>query len=453
MPAAKKKVADGTLAADDGKVWRRPMNEPKYAIATEMRKRDGAQNQDCGAAERLLMADGNFAYVAAIADGVSCCDRPREAASLAVSHFRRAIEDTSLSELADSSMRAGWLKSWNAALEEEVLHRANDGYSTFCALAVIPFTDESGYGVLSINVGDSSSFLVSREDSRCVSLKPSDGGRRNSSDDGLVRGVGLGHRDGPLMDMEWHTYPASFSGFFWVGCDGVFNYVAGSDLRDMCISGATPFRELPQRALDLSMDEGRRQGKRSLDNATAAVVGVNVDEGPVPRAAAVPVESNLDGRLMRRRPARIILIAVLCTLALLMIGTIASYLLFGCRRGAVRTSPETVAEPSPDGEAVTEVQKAERKAAKPAVQAAFPEKGNAAPVSVALPEIAPPAIGPARPSAPLSVQDGANPASAASASGGAPDTVSPPSEARRETAPSPSSPAIKALNAPKDQAK
>lgn len=257
------------------------MNEPKYAIATEMRKKDGAQNQDCGAAERLLMADGNFAYVAAIADGVSCCEMPREAASLAISHFRRAMEDTSLQELSNASLRPNWLKTWNDALDDDIRSRVRDGYATFCALAVIPFPGETGYGVLSLNVGDSSSFLVSAADSRCVSMKPSDGGRRNSGDDGLMRGVGLSHRDGPLMDMDWRTYPAGFSGYFWVGCDGVFNYVAGSDLREISLGGKYAFRELPQGALAASMAEGRRQRKRVLDNATAAVVGVNVPESPL----------------------------------------------------------------------------------------------------------------------------------------------------------------------------
>lgn len=256
------------------------MNEPKYAIATEMRKKDGAQNQDCGAAERLLMADGNFAYVAAIADGVSCCEMPREAASLAISHFRRAIEDTSVQELSDASLRPNWLKTWNDALDDDIRSRVRDGYATFCALAVIPFPGETGYGVLSLNVGDSSSFLVSAADSRCVSMKPSDGGRRNSGDDGLMRGVGLSHRDGPLMDMVWRTYPADFSGYFWVGCDGVFNYVAGSDLREISLGGKHAFRELSQVVLAASMAEGRRQRKKVLDNATAAVVGVNVPESP-----------------------------------------------------------------------------------------------------------------------------------------------------------------------------
>ena len=266
------------------------MNEPKYAIVTEMRKRDGAQNQDCGAAERLLMADGNFAYVAALADGVSCCDRPREAASLAISHFRRAIEDASIEELSDDAMRTRWLESWTSALDEEVGRRARDGYATFCAIAVLPYPEEKGYGVLSLNVGDSSSFLVTPQDSRCVSMKPSDGGRPNSGDDGLLRGVGISHRGAPLIDMDYRTFPAGFSGYFWVGCDGVFNYVMGSDLRELCADGKFAFRELPQAVLALSEREGRRLGKKALDNATAAVVGVNVPETRMAPVASTDVK-------------------------------------------------------------------------------------------------------------------------------------------------------------------
>lgn len=266
------------------------MNEPKYAIATEMRKRDGAQNQDCGAAERLLMADGNFAYIAALADGVSCCDRPREAASLAISHFRRAIEDASIQKFSDGEMRARWLDSLTAALDDEVERRARDGYATFCAIAVLPSPDGTGYGVLSLNVGDSSSFLVTPHDSRCVSIKPSDGGRPNSGDDGLVRGVGISHRDAPLIDMDYRTFPADFVGYFWVGCDGVFNYVMGSDLRDLCTGGKFAFRELPQAVLALSEREGRRLGKKALDNATAAVVGVNVPETRMAPVASTDVK-------------------------------------------------------------------------------------------------------------------------------------------------------------------
>lgn len=439
------------------------MNEPKYSIATEMRKRDGAQNQDCGAAERLLMADGNFAYVAAIADGVSCCEMPREAASLAISHFRRAIEDTSFKELSDPSMRAGWLKSWNDALDEEVSGRVRDGYATFCALAVVPFPEDGGYGVLSLNVGDSSSFLVTGDDSRCVSMKPSDGGRRNSGDDGLMRGVGLDHRDGPLMDAEWHLYPADFSGYFWVGCDGVFNFLAGSDLRDLCLSGKNVFRELPQRALDLSMDEGLRQGKRALDNATAAVVGVNVAEG---RTQSAPVGvGNAGGGTTGRRGRgvwRRIWLAMAISLAVLAFAAMV-FLVVHLLNGSGKTG--VPAEPNHEGEqpaAVKGVPDAHASGVGEAAHvesAASDESDNAASVPIPLPEIKPPSV--AAPAAVIQSQ-AAHAAPTADLGGGQSPAVAGSENAQgtveatrrgRDAAPSPSSPAIKANKASKGHSK
>lgn len=268
------------------------MNEPRFAFATETR--DKANNQDGGVAERLIMADGNFAYVAAVADGVTNCEFPREAATLALSALRRAVEAATTDILSDAAGRAVWLRDWTEGLDDVVKRRAADGFSTLAALLLFRTSpeegDESGWGLVSLNVGDSPSFLVSPAVSGCMSLRPDEGERKNAADGGgLARAVGLPRGDGiPLLDVGYQMFPAGFIGWFWVGSDGVFNFVMGGDLRELCLGGAHSFRHLPNEALNLSLKEAQLSRKRKLDNATVALIGLNVPEKAEPTFDQIP---------------------------------------------------------------------------------------------------------------------------------------------------------------------
>ena len=293
------------------------MTEPRFAFATETR--DKNENQDGGVAERLLMADGGFAYLACVADGVSQCESPREVSAMALSALRRAIEDASAETLADASLRAEWVGAWSRALADAVRRRVSDGFSTLCALVLfeLPAAQRGPgewWGLVSINVGDSQSFLVSPAREGCASLRPPDGGRGHSHPGGgLARAVGMAGT--PLLDISFATYPQDFTGWFWVGSDGVFNFVMGSDLREFCLVGVQPFRKLPNAVLDLSLSEGRASRRRKLDNATVALLGLNVPEGAetTPDAVVVAAWQKVRARRPRRWPR--VLLSLLLVLA------------------------------------------------------------------------------------------------------------------------------------------
>lgn len=301
------------------------MIEPRFAFSTETR--DKKENQDIGTAERLLMADGAFAYLACVADGVSQCESPREVAGLALSALRRAVESATLSQLTDSTAREQWLALWSQNLTSEVKRRVSDGFSTLCALLLfaIPDGDESEpreWGLISINVGDSSAFLISPSVDGSQSLRPEEGGRRNSAaGGGLSRAVGM--LSSPLFDISYRTFPRDFIGWFWVGSDGVFNFVMGSDLRQFCLNGRESFRKLPNVVLDLSLSEGRASRRAKLDNATVALLGLNVPEGPIPTID----ETFLKSRKPNRLP--IFILTILAVLILTIVGLVIYYFVSG----------------------------------------------------------------------------------------------------------------------------
>lgn len=294
------------------------MIEPRFAFATETR--DKNENQDIGTSERLLMADGTFAYLACVADGVSQCESPREVAGLALSALRRAVESATLSQLVDSSAREQWLALWSQDLTAEVKRRVSDGFSTLCALLLfaIPDGGESEpreWGLVSINVGDSSAFLISPSVEGSQSLRPEEGGRRNSAaGGGLSRAVGM--LSSPLFDISYRTFPRDFIGWFWVGSDGVFNFVMGSDLRQICLHGRESFRKLPNMILDLSLKEGLASKKSKLDNATVALLGLNVPEGAVP---------TIDAILFKPRKSRGLHIFILSSLLILFLALVGFF--------------------------------------------------------------------------------------------------------------------------------
>lgn len=297
------------------------MIEPRFAFSTETR--DKKENQDVGTAERLLMADGAFAYLACVADGVSQCESPREVAGLALSALRRAVESATLSQLTDSTAREQWLALWSQNLTSEVKRRVSDGFSTLCALLLfaIPDGDESEpreWGLISINVGDSSAFLVSPSVEGCQSLRPEEkGGRNSAAGGGIIRAVGM--QLSPLFDISYRTFPSDFIGWFWVGSDGVFNFVMGSDLRKFCLNGEEPFRKLPNAVLDLSLSVGRASRRAKLDNATVALLGLNVPEGPIPTMPPPPPPN---------RPL-IFILTILAVLILTIVGLVIYYFVSG----------------------------------------------------------------------------------------------------------------------------
>ena len=280
------------------------MTEPRFAFATETR--DKINNQDAGCGERILMADGAFAYVACIADGVSTCDSPREVAALAVSAFRRAMEAAKVEVLLSDVLRAVWLDQWSRQLVCDVKTRVSYGLSTFCAVALFPLpasgqVGENGWGLLSINVGDSCSYLVSGLSNGCTSLHPPEPkDRPNIVGGNPARVVGL---DGsPLFDCSLTKYPPGFSGYFWVGSVGVFKDIPGSDLFDLSRNSGVPFRKLPDVLLDCSWAEGRKAQRRKLDNASVALLGLNVPEdGDRAMAALSPYAVELRERRAKAR--------------------------------------------------------------------------------------------------------------------------------------------------------
>lgn len=288
------------------------MIEPRFAFSTETR--DKKENQDVGTAERLLMADGAFAYLACVADGVSQCESPREVAGLALSALRRAVESATLSQLTDSTAREQWLALWSQNLTSEVKRRVSDGFSTLCALLLfaIPDGDESEpreWGLISINAGDSSAFLVSPSFDGCQSLRPGEGR--------ITRVVGVS--SSPLFDISYRTFPRDFIGWFWVGSDGVFNFVMGSDLRKFCLDGSESFRKLPNAVLDLSLSVGRASRRAKLDNATVALLGLNVPEGPIPTIPPPPPPPRLP----------IFILTILAVLILTIVGLVIYYFVSG----------------------------------------------------------------------------------------------------------------------------
>ena len=306
------------------------MIEPRFAFSTETR--DKKENQDVGTAERLLMADGAFAYLACVADGVSQCESPREVAGLALSALRRAVESATLSQLTDSTAREQWLALWSQNLTSEVKRRVRDGFSTLCALLLfaIPDGDElepREWGLISINVGDSSAFLVSPSVEGCQSLRPEErGGRNSAAGGGIIRAVGM--QLSPLFDISYRTFPSDFIGWFWVGSDGVFNFVMGSDLRQFCLNGEEPFRKLPNAVLDLSLSAGRASRRAKLDNATVALLGLNVPEGPTP-TKTMPPQPNRETKPRKPNRLLIFILTILAVLILTIVGLVIYYFVSG----------------------------------------------------------------------------------------------------------------------------
>lgn len=259
------------------------MQDPRLAFATE--QRDKINNQDTAFAERILLRDGSFAWVLCIADGVTCCAKPREASSMAVSAFRHALEDATSDVLRNRESARQWARNWSTALQESVFQRLgrNEGYSTFGAMVLVPRggapDQDPDWDLLVIRAGDSPAFIVGSTDDVKTAWPKAPVGRPHSDASGLLRGVGL-EVDPPgadLFDVDVYPVSANAHFWFWMGSDGPFKYVCGSDLRELCEQSNVPFSQLPIEVLNLSYMMGRQSGRR-LDNATVLVLGFGVSE-------------------------------------------------------------------------------------------------------------------------------------------------------------------------------
>lgn len=259
------------------------MQDPRLAFATE--QRDKINNQDTAFAERILLRDGSFAWVLCIADGVTCCAKPREASSMAVSAFRHALENATADVLRNRESARQWARNWSNALQESVFQRLgrNEGYSTFGAVVLVPRggapDQEPDWDLLVIRAGDSPAFMVGSTDDVKTAWPKAPVGRPHADASGLLRGVGLevNPPGADLFDVD--VYPVSANAHFWLwmGSDGPFKYVCGSDLRELCEQSNVPFSQLPIEVLNLSYMMGRQSGRR-LDNATVLVLGFGVSE-------------------------------------------------------------------------------------------------------------------------------------------------------------------------------
>lgn len=253
----------------------------KYATATESRNKYKGENQDSGFAGRVVLADGEIAYIACVADGVGSSEenKARTASLLTIFAFQDALRTTTTSTFSTLNQIYSWADDWGSKLQEDVSRRARYGMSTFCAVLLVPNIEDK-WSLVSFNVGDSSSFMVSQN--AVVSLvPPAPKDYPNSDSSGaLERAVG---QDVPvgmhIFDISLRLIKSSEQSWFVVASDGVTKFLGGSLLKQLC--SLYPFHLIPSVILEKTLDESKGPFflfKGKFDNATVSVIGLNVPE-------------------------------------------------------------------------------------------------------------------------------------------------------------------------------
>lgn len=273
-------------------------NEPVAGWATDCRDKY-PENHDSGYAGRICMADGAFAWAAVVSDGAGGSLEGLKVSALAVQAFAEAVRGSSLAELSDPVTRDAWLRAWTKKLHADAVARFKGGMATFCGAVLLPPAGEAAdWKLFTLNVGDSQVWRLTG-DGKCLGIVP-DAPPNNANVEGRnpVRVVGVAPKgDFCLLDAEEFPLPAEGPCWILAGSDGFFakkkgkdelSIFSSADMRDICLDPATPFQELPARAIRRSLANAQKLGcAEMMDNATVAMIGFRVPATDLGRPAAL----------------------------------------------------------------------------------------------------------------------------------------------------------------------
>ena len=256
------------------------------SMDTRSEQRDRKRNEDRGWAGQVRLADGARVRVALVADGAGGGRDGGTVAELTRQTFLEALKSARMEDLCDDDALEVWKRDWEERVQTRVRDKVPGGFSTLSA--VVQWKGEA----VAFAVGDSPIFQVSGnqverlfEPHTVAMEKILRGAAEEDVLPGeysiLTRAVGRPCRPGEAL-TDWMRIPLSEKPtWFVVGSDGVFShdfaYLGGGDLmRELCGNHQDTLAVSADNLMELSLRNGRLRGDWAMDNATLAILGVNL---------------------------------------------------------------------------------------------------------------------------------------------------------------------------------